>query len=83
VGAWCIQRTERISPAPDSVIDDHPRHASPAGGQPPAAAPPENGRTPTVRVAAPSLRGLVVDVLLLAAVAVIGYTGAPSLVKRV
>jgi predicted PurR-regulated permease PerM len=48
----------RRSPEPDSVIDDRTRYASPTGERPASAAPPETGRMPTIRLAAPSLRGV-------------------------
>ena len=40
------------------MIDDRTRYASPTGERPASAAPPETGRMPTIRLAAPSLRGV-------------------------
>jgi predicted PurR-regulated permease PerM len=63
----------QLSPAPGSVINDHPRHASLAGGQTRSAATSENGRTPAVRLAPPSLRGVVRFVMIVVACGIALY----------
>ena len=63
----------QLSPAPDSMINDHPRHASVAGEQAPSATPAENGRPPTIRVAAPSPGGVVRFVLIVVACVIALY----------
>jgi predicted PurR-regulated permease PerM len=63
----------QLSPAPESPINDHPRRASSSGGQPPSAAPPETGRMPTIRLAAPSFRGVVRFVMIVVACGIALY----------
>ena len=63
----------QLSPAPGSVINDHPRHASLASGQARSAATSENGRTPAVRLAPPSLRGVVRFVMIVVACGIALY----------
>jgi predicted PurR-regulated permease PerM len=62
-----------LSPAPDALINDHPSPASPAGERAPSGAPPETGRIPIIRLAAPSPGGVVRFVMIVVACGIALY----------
>ena len=62
-----------LSPAPDFVINGHSSPVSAAGGQSPSSAQPETARIPTIRLAAPSLRGVVRFVMIVVACGIALY----------
>jgi predicted PurR-regulated permease PerM len=68
-----VNSTDGPLTEPDSTINDHVRYASPAAERTPSAAAPETGRVPTVRLAAPSLRGIVRLVVIVVACVIALY----------
>jgi predicted PurR-regulated permease PerM len=68
-----VNSTDGSLTQPDSAVNDHVRPASPASQRTPSGAAPDTGRLPTVRLAAPSFRGIVRFVVIVVACVIALY----------